>query len=169
MTEDDGLLHENEDKGRTNHMLLADGWKDYEVIDTSDGEKLERWGKYILVRPDPQVIWKTERTHPLWKKPNAVYHRSSKGGGEWEFISLPDLEEAEQNPFTVDEQKALWKSYESGSRDAAIPLIMIYTGMMTGEMEKLERSMIRWDENLIVGVSMKTKIRKKSPVFFPAA
>lgn len=90
MTEDDGLLHENEDKGRTNHMLLADGWKDYEVIDTSDGEKLERWGKYILVRPDPQVIWKTERTHPLWKKPNAVYHRSSKGGGEWEFISLPD-------------------------------------------------------------------------------
>ena len=84
-----------------------------------------------------------------------------------EFISLPTLEETEQNPFTVEEQKALWKSYESGNRDAAIPLIMIYTGMMTGEMEKLERSMIRWDENLIVGVSMKTKVRKKSPVFFP--
>lgn len=84
-----------------------------------------------------------------------------------EFISLPELNETEQTPFTVDEQKALWKIYEEGFRDAAIPLIMIYTGMMTGEMEKLERSMIRWDENLIVGVSMKTKVRKKSPVFFP--
>lgn len=83
------------------------------------------------------------------------------------FISLPELEEGEQTPFTQDEQKALWASYESGNRDAAIPLIMIYTGMMTGEMEKLEFSMIRWDENLIVGVSMKTKVRKKSPVFFP--
>jgi len=84
-----------------------------------------------------------------------------------EFISLPELEEGEQTPFTVDEQKALWKCYESGYRDAAIPLIMIYTGMMTGEMEKLERSMIRWDDNLIVGVSLKTKVRRKSPVFFP--
>ena len=83
------------------------------------------------------------------------------------FISLPNLEETEQNPFTVDEQKALWRCYESGYRDAAIPLIMIYTGMMTGEMEKLERSMIHWDENQIVGVSMKTKVRKKSAVFFP--
>ena len=71
-------------------MLLADSWKDYEVIDTSDGEKLERWGSYILIRPDPQVIWKTTKTHSLWKRPDAIYHRSSKGGGEWEFISLPD-------------------------------------------------------------------------------
>lgn len=84
-----------------------------------------------------------------------------------EFIALPELEEGEQTPFTVEEQKALWKCYESGYRDAAIPLIMIYTGMMTGEMEKLQQSMIQWDENLIVGVSMKTKVRKKSPVFFP--
>ena len=84
-----------------------------------------------------------------------------------EFIALPELEEGEQTPFTVEEQKALWKCYESGYRDAAIPLIMIYTGMMTGEMEKLQQSMIRWDENLIVGVYMKTKVRKKSPVFFP--
>ena len=84
-----------------------------------------------------------------------------------EFIELPELEEAEQNPFTVEEQKALWKSYESGNRDAAIPLCMIYTGMMTGEMMKLEGSMIHWDENQIVGVSLKTKVRKKSPVYFP--
>lgn len=83
------------------------------------------------------------------------------------FITLPDLEETEQNPFTVEEQKALWESYEHGNRDAAIPLCMIYTGMMTGEMEKLEGSMIHWDENKIVGVSIKTKVRKKSPVYFP--
>lgn len=70
-------------------MWIANEWKDYEVIDTSDSEKLERWGKYLLVRPDPQVIWKTEKKEIGWKKKNAHYHRSSKGGGEWEFIDLP--------------------------------------------------------------------------------
>lgn len=71
-------------------MWVASNWKDYEVIDTSSGEKLERWGKYILLRPDPQVIWDTEKKHPLYKKLNGHYHRSSKGGGEWEFFDLPD-------------------------------------------------------------------------------
>ncbi|QOV19681.1 class I SAM-dependent methyltransferase [Blautia liquoris] len=71
-------------------MWIADKWKDYEVLDTSDGEKLERWGKYILVRPDPQVIWSTPRKHPDWQKINGHYHRSSKGGGEWEFFNLPE-------------------------------------------------------------------------------
>lgn len=71
-------------------MWIADGWKDYEVIDTSSGEKLERWGKYILLRPDPQVIWNTEKKNPLYKKLNGHYHRSSKGGGEWEFFDLPN-------------------------------------------------------------------------------
>lgn len=71
-------------------MFIADNWKDYEVLDTADGEKLERWGKYILVRPDPQVIWQDTRKAPEWKKKNAHYHRSNKGGGEWEFIDLPD-------------------------------------------------------------------------------
>ena len=70
-------------------MWIADGWKDYEVIDTSSGEKLERWGDYILLRPDPQVIWNTKREHPLYKKLNGHYHRSAKGGGEWEFFDLP--------------------------------------------------------------------------------
>ncbi len=60
-------------------MWIADNWKDYEVIDTSKGEKLERWGKYILVRPDPQVIWNTPKTLPGWKKMNGHYHRSQKG------------------------------------------------------------------------------------------
>ncbi len=74
---------------RDRYMWIAKDWKDYEVIDTSMGEKLERWGNYILVRPDPQVIWDTPRTHKGWKKPNAHYHRSAKGGGEWEFFDLP--------------------------------------------------------------------------------
>lgn len=70
-------------------MWIADNWKDYEVLDTSDGEKLERWGRYLLIRPDPQVIWNTPREHKGWKTVNAHYHRSSKGGGEWEFFDLP--------------------------------------------------------------------------------
>lgn len=70
-------------------MWIADQWKDYEVIDTCSGEKCERWGDYILVRPDPQVIWDTGHDHPAWKNKNGHYHRSSKGGGEWEFCNLP--------------------------------------------------------------------------------
>ena len=71
-------------------MWMADKWKDYEVLDTSSGEKLERWGDYILVRPDPQVIWNTRRTALEWKRKNGHYHRSSKGGGQWEFFDLPE-------------------------------------------------------------------------------
>lgn len=70
-------------------MWLADQWKDYEVIDCSKGEKLERWGDYLLVRPDPQVIWDTQKKETGWHKMNGHYHRSSKGGGEWEFFQLP--------------------------------------------------------------------------------
>ena len=70
-------------------MWIANNWKDYEVIDCSQGEKLERWGDYILVRPDPQVIWNTKKANKGWKKMNGHYHRSSKGGGEWEFFDLP--------------------------------------------------------------------------------
>lgn len=71
-------------------MWIADNWKDYEVLDTSNGEKLERWGDYILVRPDPQVIWNTPHQHVGWKNKNGHYHRSAKGGGEWEFFGLPE-------------------------------------------------------------------------------
>ncbi len=79
-------LHYSKD----NKMIVADKWKDYEVIDCSGGEKLERWGDYLLIRPDPQVIWNTPRKHPGWKRPNAHYHRSKKGGGQWEFFDLPE-------------------------------------------------------------------------------
>lgn len=70
-------------------MWIADRWKDYCVIDCSAGEKLEHWGLYTLVRPDPQVIWDTPKTDKGWKKMNGHYHRSAKGGGEWEFFDLP--------------------------------------------------------------------------------
>ena len=71
-------------------MYIADNWTDYEILDTSGGEKLERWGEYILARPDPQVIWDTGKTAPDWKRLNAHYHRSDKGGGDWEFFDLPE-------------------------------------------------------------------------------
>ena len=71
-------------------MWIADGWNDYEVLDTSAGEKLERWGDYILVRPDPQVIWNTPHKVREWKQKNGHYHRSNKGGGQWEFFDLPE-------------------------------------------------------------------------------
>ena len=71
-------------------MFKADNWTDYELLDASDGERLERWGEYILIRPDPQVIWKGEKKHPLWKRPDAVYRRSSSGGGEWIKKDVPE-------------------------------------------------------------------------------
>ncbi len=70
-------------------MWVADKWKDYELLDASGGEKLERWGGHILLRPDPQAIWRTDRTDPRWKRPDAAYRRSSSGGGAWEKNTLP--------------------------------------------------------------------------------
>ena len=66
-------------------MKLANNWKDYKILDMADGQKLERWGNVILSRPDPQIIWKNKSFPNKWKDINAVYHRSSSGGGSWEF------------------------------------------------------------------------------------
>ena len=71
-------------------MWAEKSWKDYELIDCSDGERLERWGKYILVRPDPQIIWKGMKKSPLWRKADAVYSRSKSGGGSWSESRLPE-------------------------------------------------------------------------------
>ena len=72
-------------------MRLSEHWKDYELIDTSDGERLERWGNIIWSRPDPQIIWSTDKRNPLWRKAHARYHRSNKGGGHWEtYKKVPD-------------------------------------------------------------------------------
>ena len=101
------LSIEGKELGRS--MWIADRWKDYEVLDTSSGEKLERWGDYILVRPDPQVIWNTPHDHRGWKQKNGHYHRSTKGGGEWEFFNLPNewtisynMEGMEKNGLTFN-------------------------------------------------------------------
>lgn len=70
-------------------MWTANDWKEYQVLDASSGERLERWGKYILIRPDPQIIWDMPRTLKEWGQKNGHYHRSKKGGGQWEFFHLP--------------------------------------------------------------------------------
>ena len=66
-------------------MRAADSWKDYELLDATGGNRLERWGSTLLVRPDPQVVWKSAPQSPLWGKADAVYHRSRQGGGSWEY------------------------------------------------------------------------------------
>ena len=71
-------------------IWISDEWKDYEILDATDGERLERWGKHILVRPDPQVIWSTPRVAPEWKHWDARYLRSNTGGGKWTDHNLPD-------------------------------------------------------------------------------
>lgn len=73
-------------------MRVAEGWTDYQLLDASGGERLERWGDILLIRPDPQVIWQTPRSHPGWKNAHARYHRSNTGGGNWErYKPVPEL------------------------------------------------------------------------------
>ena len=129
-------------------MWLADNWKDYEVLDTSNGEKLERWGNYLLVRPDPQVVWNTPHTNPGWKKKNGHYHRSSKGGGEWEFFSLPQQWSIHYGKLTFQlkpfsfkhtglfpEQAANWDWFSNLIQNANRPIkvlnLFAYTGGAT--------------------------------------
>ena len=71
-------------------MWLSDKWQDYELLDTSDGERLERWGDYILVRPDPEVLWHGRKKHPLWNRAHGVYRRSREGGGSWVVNRMPE-------------------------------------------------------------------------------
>lgn len=131
-------------------MWIADNWKDYEVIDCSGGEKLERWGSYTLVRPDPQVIWDTPKREAGWHKMNAHYHRSKKGGGEWEFFDLPEQWTIQYHPLSLSfhlkpfsfkhtglfpEQAANWDWFSGKIRSAKRPVkvlnLFAYTGGAT--------------------------------------
>lgn len=131
-------------------MWIAKNWNDYEVLDTSSGEKLERWGNYLLVRPDPQVIWNTPKNNIDWKKWNGHYHRSSKGGGEWEFRSLPEEWQISYEPLSLSfrlkpfsfkhtglfpEQAANWDWFSVLIRNAERPIkvlnLFAYTGGAT--------------------------------------
>ena len=129
-------------------MWIADGWKDYEIIDCSEGEKLERWGNYILVRPDPQVIWSTPKAEKGWTKMNGHYHRSAKGGGEWEFFHLPEQWTISYKELTFQlkpfsfkhtglfpEQAANWDWFSDKIKKAGRPVkvlnLFAYTGGAT--------------------------------------
>ena len=129
-------------------MWIADQWKDYEVLDTSGGEKLERWGDYLLVRPDPQVIWNTPKDLPGWRKMNGHYYRSSKGGGEWEIFDLPKQWEIAYKdlrfnlkPFSFKhtglfpEQAVNWDWFSDKIKNAGRPVkvlnLFAYTGGAT--------------------------------------
>ena len=129
-------------------MWVADNWKDYEVIDCSKGEKLERWGNYLLVRPDPQVIWDTPKKEKGWKKMNAHYHRSKKGGCEWEFFDLPQQWSINYGSLTFQlkpfsfkhtglfpEQAVNWDWFSEKIRHAGRPIkvlnLFAYTGGAT--------------------------------------
>lgn len=129
-------------------MWLANNWKDYEVIDCSGGEKLERWGDYILVRPDPQVIWNTPKNHKGWRKKNGHYHRSKKGGGEWEFFDLPEQWSIQYRDLTFQlkpfsfkhtglfpEQAVNWdwctKKIQNAGRPIKVLNLFAYTGGAT--------------------------------------
>ncbi|OQB14720.1 MAG: Ribosomal RNA large subunit methyltransferase K [Firmicutes bacterium ADurb.Bin193] len=79
-------------------MWIADSWQQYELIDSGEGERLERWGDYVVIRPDPQAVWESPKNNRLWKSPHAHYHRSDKGGGQWEVKKrLPESWTISQN------------------------------------------------------------------------
>ena len=104
-------------------MWKSDKWQDYELIDCGGGERLERWGRYILVRPDPQAIWTTPRRNPLWRKANARYARSSSGGGAWEKKAVPDHWQIGYGPLTFNIRNA--------KRPISVLNLFAYTGGAT--------------------------------------
>ena len=130
-------------------MRAATRWKDYELIDAADGERLERWGDILLIRPDPQILWKTPRRSPLWNKAHARYHRSHTGGGQWERLKpLPDVWEIGYGSLRsrlkpmgfkhtglFPEQAVNWDAMSAWIREAGRPIRVLnlfgYTGGAT--------------------------------------
>ena len=143
-------------------MWISDRWRDFELIDCSHGEKLERWGGQILVRPDPQAIWNTPRTNPAWKKPSARYSRSSSGGGHWDKSSVPESWQISygQLRFNVrpmnfkhtglfPEQAANWdyimEKIRSAGRPVSVLNLFAYTGAATVAAAKAGASVCHVD------------------------
>ena len=144
-------------------MWLADNWKDdYQVLDAHDGEKLERWGKWILRRPDPQVIWSSTHPHPDWEHAHGIYHRSATGGGQWEFHGLPDEWTVSYGgltfrlkPFTFKhtglfpEQAVNWDwmrgLIEGAGREISALNLFAYTGGATLAMAKAGAKVVHVD------------------------
>ena len=126
-------------------MWIADGWRDYELLDCGGGEKLERWGDKLLVRPDPQAIWNTPRRHHGWKRPDGRYLRSSAGGGSWEKGRLPGAWQVRHENLTFQvkpmnfkhtglfpEQAVNWafaqEQIRSAGRKVSVLNLFAYTG-----------------------------------------
>ena len=143
-------------------MWLADNWKDYTVIDTSSGEKLERWGKYTLIRPDPQVIWKTDKKNVLWRTADASYKRSRSGGGAWSDNKLPESWVISYGDLSfrikpmgfkhtglVPEQAANWDWFGNLIRNANRPIkvlnLFAYTGGATVAAAKAGAQVVHVD------------------------
>lgn len=145
-------------------MRYSTEWKDYELIDCSCGEKLERWTREILIRPDPQVIWKSEREHRLWYQPSARYNRSKTGGGKWQvFKRMPDAWQVRYKDLTFNiktmgfkhtglfpEQAVNWDYTrklisESGRDDVKVLNLFAYTGAATVACLKEGASVVHVD------------------------
>ena len=143
-------------------MWISDQWKDYTIVDTSDGEKLEFWGKYSLVRPDPQVIWKSEKKDPLWRRADARYQRSRSGGGSWNENRLPESWTIGYRDLTFQikpmgfkhtglfpEQAANWDWFRSLIENAGRPIrvfnLYAYTGGATVAAAKAGASVCHVD------------------------
>ncbi len=143
-------------------MWYSENWKDYELLDATDGERLERWGKYILVRPDPQIIWRGAGVHPLWKKADAVYRRSSAGGGGWKQNRLPEQWHVQYGDLKFlikpmgfkhtglfPEQAANWDWFAEKIRRAGRPIkvlnLFAYTGGATVAAAKAGASVVHVD------------------------
>ncbi len=143
-------------------MWYSENWKDYELLDATDGERLERWGKYILVRPDPQIIWHGVGTHPLWRRADAVYRRSSAGGGAWKQNKLPEQWNIAYGDLTFlirpmgfkhtglfPEQAANWDWFSQKIKNAGRPIkvlnLFAYTGGATVAAAKAGASVVHVD------------------------
>ena len=143
-------------------MWKSDKWRDFELVDCSRGEKLERWGEYMLVRPDPQAIWDTPRTDPRWSMRNARYSRSATGGGSWDKGDLPANWQVEYGELTFNvkpmnfkhtgifpEQAANWDWAMSQIKHAGRPVSVLnlfaYTGAATAACAKAGASVCHVD------------------------
>ena len=128
------------------NMIISNEWKDYEILDMANGEKLERWGNIILIRPDPQIIWSNKSKPELWKNAHAHYHRSKTGGGQWEYLKkIPESWQIKYKDLTFNlkpmgfkhtglfpEQAANWDFMINKIKKAGRPIrvlnLFAYTG-----------------------------------------
>lgn len=185
-------MYERERAQKKKAPMLSDYWETYsggEMEKLSDSKRTAykiAWEKLkpISLRPIDSLTVsdlrrvvgeKADTYYPARDMKVLLSHLFTLGAADgWcskdlpSFILLPEKNETAREPFTEDEQRALWRAYEAGCTDAAIALIMIYTGMMTGEMRRLTVSMIDYENRRIIGVGLKTEVRKAAPVYLPA-